>query len=127
VYVRYLPWRCLEFQHSHGSVYLRLLPAGGRFMKLQRKCVTGLTDQSKLLIRYSIKNNSLVKHNLYFGLYYALSVDVLLLLLLLLSSSSSSSSSSSPLCRVFILIFLRQTMFLVLQLFCCYYSWCLYH
>ena len=31
--------------------------------------------------------------------------------------------------RVFILIFLRQTMSLgntVLQLFCCYYSWCLY-
>ena len=46
------------------------------------------------------------------------------LLLLLLSSSSSS-----PLCRVFILIFLRQTTSLgntVLQLFCCYYSWCLY-
>ena len=41
----------------------------------------------------------------------------------------SSSSSSSALCRVFILIFLRQTMSLgntVLQLFCCYYSWCLY-
>ena len=40
-----------------------------------------------------------------------------------------SSSSSSPLCKVFILIFLRQTMSLgntVLQLFCCYYSWCLY-
>jgi len=38
-------------------------------------------------------------------------------------------SSSSPLCRVFMLIFLRQTMFLgntVLQLFCCYYSWCLF-
>ena len=32
-------------------------------------------------------------------------------------------------CRVFILIFLRQTVSLgntVLQLFCCYYSWCLY-
>ena len=44
--------------------------------------------------------------------------------LLLLSSSSSSS-----LCRVFILIFLRQSMSLgntVLQLFCCYCSWCLY-
>ena len=43
-------------------------------------------------------------------------------------SSSSSSPPSSPLCRVFILIFLRQTMSLgntVLQLFCCYYSWCL--
>ena len=61
----------------------------------------------------------------------------LLLLLLLLSSSSSSSSppppsslsSSSPLCRVFIIIFLRQNMSLgntVLQLFCCYYSRCLY-
>ena len=50
--------------------------------------------------------------------------DRLLLLWLL-----SSSSSSSPLYRVFILIFLRQTMSLgntVLQLFCCYYSWCLY-
>jgi len=52
-----------------------------------------------------------------------------LLLLLLLLSLSSSSSSPSPLCKVFILIFLRQTMSLVnrvLQLFCCYYSWCLY-
>ena len=47
----------------------------------------------------------------------------------LLSLLLLSSSSSSPLCRVFILIFLRQTMSLgntVLQLFCCYYSWCLY-
>ena len=38
-------------------------------------------------------------------------------------------SSSSPLCRVFILIFLRKTMSIgnkVLQLFCCFYSWCLY-
>jgi len=46
--------------------------------------------------------------------------DLLLLLL---------SSSSTPLYRVFILIFLRQTVSLgntVLQLFCCYYSWCLY-
>ena len=46
------------------------------------------------------------------------------LLLLLISSPPPSS----PLCRVFILIFLRQTMSLgntVLQLFCCYYSWCL--
>ena len=52
----------------------------------------------------------------YFG-----TLSLLLLLLLLLSSS--------PLCRVFILIFLRQTMSLgntVLQLFCCYYSWCVY-
>ena len=54
---------------------------------------------------------------------------LLLLLLLLLLSSSSSSSSSCPLCRVSILTFLTQTMSLentVLQLFCCYYSWCLY-
>ena len=54
---------------------------------------------------------------------------MLLLLLLLLLSPSSSSSSSSPLCTAFILLFLRQTMSLrntVLQLFCCYYSWCLY-
>ena len=53
-------------------------------------------------------------------------VDLLLLLLL---SSSSLPSSSSPLCRVFILIFVRKTMSLgntLLQLFCCYYSWCLY-
>ena len=45
------------------------------------------------------------------------------------SSSSSSPSPSSPLCRIFIFIFLRKTMSLantVLQLFCCYYSWCLY-
>ena len=57
-----------------------------------------------------------IVRSLYFRIFSAL-------LLLLLSSSSS------PLCRVFILIFLRQTMSLgntVLQLFCCYYSWCLY-
>jgi len=50
-------------------------------------------------------------------------VNNMALLLLLLSSSSS------PLCRVFILIFLRQTISLgntVLQLFCYYYSWSLY-
>jgi hypothetical protein len=37
-------------------------------------------------------------------------------------------SSSSPLCRVFILISLEQTMSLgntVLHLFCSYYSWCI--
>ena len=54
---------------------------------------------------------------------------VLISLLLLLLLLSSSSLSSSPLRRVFIPIFLRQTMSLgntVLQLFCCYYSWCLY-
>ena len=48
----------------------------------------------------------------------------------LLLLSSSLSSSSSPLRRVFILTFLRNTMSLgniVLQLFCCYYSRCLYH
>ena len=53
----------------------------------------------------------------------------LLLLLLLLPSSSSSSSSLSPLCWVFIHIFLRQTIPLgntVFQLFCHYYLWCLY-
>ena len=53
------------------------------------------------------------------------STDVKVLLLL----SSSSSSLSSPLCRVFILTFLRQTVSLgntVLQPFCCYYSRCLY-
>jgi hypothetical protein len=53
--------------------------------------------------------------------YRLLLINVLLLLLL--------SSSSSPLCGVFILIFLRQTVSLgntVLQLFCCYYSRCLY-
>ena len=57
------------------------------------------------------------------GFFYPWLFFFLLLLLL------SSSSSSSPLCRVFILIFLTQTMSLrntVLQLFCCYYSWCLY-
>ena len=42
--------------------------------------------------------------------------------------SLSSSSSSSPLCTVFIHIFLRQTMSLgntAFQLFCHYYLWCL--
>jgi len=45
-------------------------------------------------------------------------------------SLCTSFLSSSSLCRVFILIFLRQTVSLrntVLQLFCCYYSRCLYH
>ena len=53
-------------------------------------------------------------------LYHVFQHPLRLLLLLL-----SSSSTSSPLCRVFILIFLRQTMSLgstVLQLFCCFYS-----
>ena len=66
--------------------------------------------------------------SLFFFLIIQIWCSIYLLLLLLLSSSSSSSSSY-PLCRVFILIFLRQTMSLgntVLQLFCCYYSWCLY-
>ena len=56
-------------------------------------------------------------------LYFYISTFRSLLLL------SSSSTTSSPLCRVFILKFLRQTMSLgntVLQLFCCFYSWCLY-
>ena len=46
---------------------------------------------------------------LYFYISTSRSLLLLLLLLLLSSSLSSSSSSSSPLCRVFILIFLRQT------------------
>ena len=53
-------------------------------------------------------------------------ITLLLLLLLLLSSSSSSLS---PLCRVFIHIFLRQTPSLGntgFQLFYHYYLWCLY-
>jgi hypothetical protein len=48
------------------------------------------------------------------------SLEWLILYLLLLLLSSSSSSSVSPLCRVFTLTFLRQTMSLgntVLQLF----------
>jgi hypothetical protein len=52
--------------------------------------------------------------------------DYVLLLLLL----SSSSSSLSPLCRVFIHIFLRQTVSLrntTLQLFCHCCLWCSYH
>ena len=65
---------------------------------------------------------------------YSVAAILLLLFMVLISFLSVlnlllSSSSSSPLCRVFILIFLRQTMSLgntVLQLFCCYYSWCLY-
>ena len=57
------------------------------------------------------------------GVLCFLIITIIIILLLL------SSSSSSPLCRVFILTFLRQTVSLgntVLQLFCCYYSWCLY-
>jgi hypothetical protein len=49
-------------------------------------------------------------------------VPILVILLL----SSSSSSPPPPLCRVFIFIFLTQTMSLgntVLQPFCCSYSW----
>ena len=65
------------------------------------------------------------KKSIHFSWNFNMRELSLLLLLLLLSSSSSSY----PLCRVFILIFLRQTMSLgntVLQLFCCYYSRCLY-
>ena len=56
--------------------------------------------------------------------------NVKLLLLLLLSSSSSSSPLSllSSLCRVFTIIYLKQTMFLgytVLQLSCIYYLCCM--
>ena len=50
-------------------------------------------------------------------------VLLLLLLLLLLSSSSSSSPLFSPLCRVFTITYLTQTMFLefvVLSRFCIY-------
>jgi hypothetical protein len=43
-------------------------------------------------------------------LFSAVSICRAFKLLLLLSSSSSSSSLLSPLCRVFILIFLRQSM-----------------
>ena len=49
--------------------------------------------------------------------------DIIIIIIIIIISLSSS-----PLCRVFILIFLRQTMSLgntVLQLFCCYYSLCL--
>ena len=56
---------------------------------------------------------------------FVLSLYVARVLLL----SSLSSPASSPLCRVFVLIFLRHTMSLrntVLQLFSCYYSWYLY-
>ena len=61
---------------------------------------------------------------------YSVAAILLLLFMALISLLLSLSLSSSPLCRVFILIFLRQTMSLgnkVLQLFCCYYSWRLYH
>ena len=61
--------------------------------------------------------------------YFIWPIIILLIILLLLLTSLPSSSSSSPLCRVFILIFLRQSMSLgntVLQLFWCYYSRCLY-
>ena len=52
-----------------------------------------------------------------------LQLNILLLLLL------SSSSSLSPLCMIFIHMFLRQTISLgktVFQLFCLYCLWCLY-
>jgi hypothetical protein len=44
------------------------------------------------------------------------------------NTNDLTTSSSSPLCRVFILIFLTQTMSpdnTVLQLFCSHYSWCI--
>jgi hypothetical protein len=60
---------------------------------------------------------------------YSFDIFLNLLLLLLLLSSSSSSSFLAPFYRVFIHIFLRQTMSLgntLLQLFCRYCLWCLY-
>ena len=58
-----------------------------------------------------------------------MSINRHVILSLFLLSLSSSSSSSSAVCRVLIHIILRKTMSLentVLQLFCYYYSWCLY-
>ena len=100
--------------------------------------ISGLFAVTSLSVCTAWFHNSVTSPSSYTGLgmcvcvcticlwFQYLRLCILLLLLLLLLSSSSSSS---PLCRVFILIFLRQTMSLgnsVLQLFCCYYSWCLY-
>jgi len=76
-------------------------------------------------LRSSERTDLLVYCVEHFTTNFVLFWKLLLLLLLLLSSSSLSS----PLCKVIIPIFLRQTVSLgnkVLQLFCCYYSWCLY-
>ena len=59
----------------------------------------------------------------YVAQYRLSNFEIIYCVLLLLSSSLS------PLCRVFIHIFLRQTMSLgntAFQLFCHYYLWCLY-
>ena len=81
-----------------------------------KTCMIGLSPFcEEFKVKKGLQNN-----------FYCVSLNLAQKRLLLLLSSASSSS---PLCRVFILIFLRQTMSLgntVLQLFCCFYSWCLY-
>ena len=69
-----------------------------------------------------------ISHTLYHSLFRTVHLSYSLNVFSRVKHSLFLSSTSSPLCRVFILIFLRQTMSLgntVLQLFCCFYSWCL--
>jgi hypothetical protein len=82
----------------------------------------------RCLIRYSVEAEGWVAKEVIFD--PSPKARDLLLLLLLLLLSSSSSSSLSPLCRVFVHIFLRQTISLritMLQLFCRYCLWRPYH
>jgi len=107
---------------SYTSVY-RPLTSSALQCSLQRNNNNNNNNNIIIIIIIIINfvPNFITNIIIHFNIILRKSSSILLLL--------SSSSSSSPLCRVFILIFLIQTISLgntVLQLFCCYYSWCLY-
>jgi len=119
--LRYIKMYYIEFQYSYG---INGVARCAEQSKATRSFNQNFRQQNADIenVRLLTFFNSLTASNN--TLNTALPSLVIMLLLLLLSPSSSS-----PLCRVFIRIFLRQTMSLgntVLQLFRCYYSWCLY-
>ena len=130
---------CFHIEHISFSSSWNLFSLS--VMVLPRLCVFGTAMSIKkvffvfLFIKVmSGRLKSIVLSVSMLRFQYSLKFSIFSTLLLLSSSSTSSSSSSSssspsPLCRLFILTFLRQTMSLgntVLRLFCCYYSWCLH-
>ena len=127
----FIYYQCIKSQTPTEFLFILLT-----HLKLHLVQKIKLFFKLNILLRHTLHSVALCPSPSYAPVYAGLRrvakewpTALLLLLLLLLLLSSSSSSSSSPLYRVFIVIFLRQTMSLgntLLQLFCCYYSWCLY-
>ena len=120
----YMFWYC-------GVVIANKVPeAGVKLLKCWKQL--HLSNKDKCTLRESKKDRKkqLISREIYsFKLCKCLMKNKFVHLHIIKKTTLLLLSSSSPLCRVFILIFLRQTMSLgntVLQLFCCYYSWCLY-